>query len=185
MIDYWYWTDVFNKKDIKLNNKTIDSVKDLGGDIPATGPKGQRKKFVNTKRIAWPDIKSLLKNEHLHWVNAGRREFGFEVFDMDDKQVLNYNTYSAEKQQKYDWHTDYNTGNNYWNIKLTVLINLSEDNYKGGEFEIFNGDIYEVKELNKPGNIIMFKSFLNHRVKPVLSGTRKTLTIFIDGPSFK
>ena len=32
MIDYWYWTDVFNKKDIKLINKTIDSVKDLGGD---------------------------------------------------------------------------------------------------------------------------------------------------------
>ena len=52
---------MFNKKDIKLINKTIDSVKDLGGDIPATGPKGQRKKFVNTKRIAWPDIKSRLK----------------------------------------------------------------------------------------------------------------------------
>ena len=40
-------------------------------------------------------------------------------------------------------------------------------------------------DFDKPGSAIMFKSHLNHRVLPVTSGTRKSLTMFIFGPKFQ
>ena len=49
----------------------------------------------------------------------------------------------------------------------------------------FNQFEEEVVELNTPGNVIMFKSFINHKVSPVISGERRTLALFLSGPNFK
>ena len=69
--------------------------------------------------------------------------------------------------------------------KFAILINISDSSYRGGDFKVFNNNEYKVHELNTPGNMIMFKSFLNHKVEKVTAGERKTLSFFIKGPSFK
>jgi predicted 2-oxoglutarate/Fe(II)-dependent dioxygenase YbiX len=71
-----------------------------------------------------------------------------------------------------------------YDIKLTVLINLSLKSYEGGKFCLWRGNETEVKELNTPGNAIMFKSNINHKVYPIIKGERRTLAIFIKGPRF-
>jgi predicted 2-oxoglutarate/Fe(II)-dependent dioxygenase YbiX len=70
-------------------------------------------------------------------------------------------------------------------MKFTILINISDKKYTGGKFKLFVGSEFEAPELNTSGNMIMFKSYTNHRVEKVLTGERKTLAIFIKGPSFK
>ena len=70
-------------------------------------------------------------------------------------------------------------------MKLTVLVNLSTEKFTGGQFMIYNGVEYEVPELSEPGSVLIIKSFLNHKVQPILSGQRKTLTLFGCGPKIK
>ena len=73
----------------------------------------------------------------------------------------------------------------HMDIKLTILINLSTKKYEGGSFFIFKGKEKNIKELDEPGNILMLKSYLLHKVTPVTKGERRTLTIFLKGPSFR
>ena len=66
-----------------------------------------------------------------------------------------------------------------------MLINVSTKKYEGGDFYICAGKEKHIKELNEPGNILMLKSHLLHKVTPVTKGERRTLTIFLKGPSFR
>ena len=54
----------------------------------------------------------------------------------------------------------------------------------GGKFCIFNGEEHVV-EAFKPGTLLLFKSYINHKVTPVLSGVRKTLTLLATGPKLR
>ena len=94
-----------------------------------------------------------------------------------------HNTY--QKGEEYNWHIDCTSEDNY-DIKFTVLINISNTVYKGGKFKLW---VYEkpltIKELDNPGDMIMFRSYHLHKVTPILKGTRKTLTIFLSGPQLQ
>jgi PKHD-type hydroxylase len=92
------------------------------------------------------------------------------------------NIYDSKHKGSYDWHYDSSKSDMY-DVKLTVLVNLSEK-YTGGKFHIFHGDEYVVEEF-EPGTLLLFKSNLNHKVSPVLTGVRKTLTLLINGPKFR
>ena len=98
--------------------------------------------------------------------------------------TCNLNIYSYKNLEKYDWHTD-ETNRELIDIKMTILINLSLKEYEGGNFYLFKGNEIEVKELNNPGNVVMFKSYVNHKVTPITKGERRTLAIFLYGPAFK
>ena len=116
-------------------------------------------------------------------IQGNRENYGYDIFDFDDDMVLNFNTY--EKNQEYDWHND-SDPSNFSDLKLTVLINISDKKFTGGDFLLLTSrQPTAVPELNNPGSMVVFNSFVLHKVNPVLKGTRKTLTIFVKGPSFK
>ena len=46
---------------------------------------------------------------------------------------------------------------------------------------MFNTNEFEAAELNTPGNMIMFKSYINHRVEKVLTGERKNTSFIYKG----
>ena len=73
--------------------------------------------------------------------------------------------------------------------KLSMSIILNDD-YEGGEFqfaEYKNEEciITTVPEKSSLGTIIVFPSGVEHRVKPVTSGTRYSLVCWFCGPPFK
>ncbi len=96
---------------------------------------------------------------------------------------INYNTY--EKDEEYTWHIDATSKSPVSDIKLTCLLNLSEDNYNGGELILFKGKEVECKEFNLPGSAVVFPSFTNHKVNKLTSGNRNTLAIWMTGPKFR
>jgi PKHD-type hydroxylase len=64
-----------------------------------------------------------------------------------------------------------------------MLLNTPEVDFEGGDFSTFMS-----KEINVPlkrGEILIFPSFIVHRVKPVTRGIRKSLVIWVTGPGFK
>jgi len=105
---------------------------------------------------------------------------------------IQYSTYSAEKNGRYDWHMDmaFNLlpAQQPENRKMSVSLMLNQEglDFEGGEFEV-NGSSERRAEkvmLNK-GQLVMFPSFLIHRVAPVTKGTRKSLVIWVLGPKLK
>ncbi len=183
--NYWYWNNYFNEKEIIELNEII---KDCGEELEtkeqiAKNYYNSNLKICKVKNIIHYKIKNKLKTliDDVHIVNENN--YGYNLFNIKDKQYHNLNIYSSNVKGKYDWHTD-KTKKILIDIKFTVLINLSMKNYEGGQFELFENGPLEVKELLIPGNVIMFKSYMNHRVLPVLKGERRTLAIFFKGPNF-
>jgi len=95
----------------------------------------------------------------------------------------------------YDWHIDsfvnpviQNDKKYQRKVSLTVFLNDPEE-YEGGEFDLeIRGpnteERYDTFKLPK-GSVIVFPSHKWHRVRPVTSGVRKSLVIWIQGPPFK
>ena len=113
---------------------------------------------------------------------ANINHFGFDLFQLTGSKILNYNTYNIDEE--YTWHIDATAESPIKDIKLTCLLNCSETNYEGGDFCLFKDKEFIVKDF-KPGSAIVFPSFINHKVQKVVSGSRATLAIWMNGPKFR
>ena len=72
--------------------------------------------------------------------------------------------------------------------KLSMVIQLSDPkDYEGGILEIHANEHYPPPpdELKRRGTIVVFPSFLRHRVIPVTKGVRYSLVAWIEGPHFR
>ena len=183
---YWSWTNMFSVNKIKKINSYIDNNFDFyeNPSFAATDEINKNKKNVLVKCILYSKIEKYLKDMVDFSYSTNKKHFDYDLYPNLYDTYANLNIYSADKLQEYDWHVD-STPDPYEDIKFTILINLSMTPYDGGKFYIFNQFEEEVVELNTPGNVIMFKSFINHKVSPVISGERRTLALFLSGPNFK
>ena len=93
--------------------------------------------------------------------------------------------YKSTEKGKYDWHDDILEDKTDTMRKLSISVQISNGNeYEGGELEIVTPPINFIAPKKK-GTIIIFPSFLVHRVKEVTKGNRISLVLWIDGPAFK
>jgi predicted 2-oxoglutarate/Fe(II)-dependent dioxygenase YbiX len=184
--NYWYWNNLLNNKDIKKINKFIECNFDFfeKEEDKANDNLNPNKKTSTVKIIYFKKIKHLIEDVIEKSINVSRINFGYDIWYPSNMDTCNLNIYSYKNLEKYDWHTD-ETNRELIDIKMTILINLSLKKYEGGNFYLFKGNEIEVKELNNPGNVIMFKSHVNHKVTPVTKGERRTLALFLYGPAFK
>ena len=179
--DYYYWNNVISPKEITSINSLIkDYRKDKKEDKSL---KANVSKTSTVYHIKLKHLKDVLKIPLSVIANGNRNNYGYDVFEWDDETFLNFNIY--KKNQEYDWHKDVDNSK-FVDVKLTALINVSDQKFTGGEFFLLNyKNPTSVPELDKPGSMVIFSSFILHKVNPVLEGTRKTLTIFIKGPSLR
>jgi PKHD-type hydroxylase len=95
---------------------------------------------------------------------------------------IQYTVYSSEDEGFYDWHMDMGPGKS--NRKLSLVCQLTDPTeYEGGELRIHTGHGHVTAEKEQ-GIIILFPSYLLHCVTPVTKGTRRSLVLWIEGPSF-
>lgn len=85
----------------------------------------------------------------------------------------------------YGWHPDaeINGVNNgiVRKISLSILLNDTSE-FEGGELELLT----EGRQVPlEKGDAVFFASFLLHRVKPVIKGTRKSLVQWFTGTPFR
>jgi len=69
-------------------------------------------------------------------------------------------------------------------FKLTAILNISEEPFKGGEFDLFVNGEMNIPSIDKPGSLLVFPTFTMHRVRPVTQGVRKTASMWLSGPKF-
>ena len=82
------------------------------------------------------------------------------------------------------WHIDADMMSPIRDVKLTCLLNLSEEKYDGGDLFLFRDQEIKVEKFN-PGCAVIFPSFTNHKVSKITSGKRSTLAIWMWGPKFR
>ena len=114
---------------------------------------------------------------------ANREAFQFDLSDFGESpQVARY---TAEREGHFDWHSDIGAGQWAAKRKLTIVVQLSDPaEYEGGTLEL-RPDSNVTQAPRTRGTATIFPSFFLHRVTPVTSGTRWSLTLWSHGPSFR
>jgi PKHD-type hydroxylase len=71
-------------------------------------------------------------------------------------------------------------------LTVVLLLNEPELDFQGGAFQLnLSEERFPETVPLKKGSVVIFPSFLLHRVCPVTSGLRKTLVLWCIGPKFK
>ena len=113
--------------------------------------------------------------------NAG---WNFQLGLPEEIQFTVYN-----KNQFYDWHSDSFPEpfkNGYIRkISSTLLLNDSSE-FKGGEFWFsIEEDRKVCEELNSKGSLVVFPSFIRHKIAPITKGTRYSMVTWNNGDPWK
>jgi PKHD-type hydroxylase len=92
---------------------------------------------------------------------------------------LQYTEY-RELDDYYDWHMDF--GDKYLSKrKLSISVQLSSpDAYEGCELELCAGR-QTIAAPKERGTVIVFPSFILHRVTPLTRGERHALVVWVGG----
>jgi PKHD-type hydroxylase len=116
----------------------------------------------------------------------------FYNFDLNGYNSFQYGEYRAEDRGHYNWHLDSYIGQLSSNqfeqrkLSLTLLLNDPEKDFSGGDFQFNLSEENSAVTVGlKKGTIIIFPSFLIHRVTEVTSGIRKSLVAWVVGPNFR
>ena len=101
---------------------------------------------------------------------------------------IQYTEYHSHEGGHYDWHIDVNWDNEEVDLdrKLSVTVQLSDPSeYEGGDFEFSECPTPDPKHSKLKGTVLVFPSYLQHRVLPVTSGMRKSLVAWFSGPRWQ
>lgn len=140
---------------------------------------------ARTSRIARPCVDAACVYSRLMLLAkaANRGHWNFDCSCLrEDMQLVEY---SSQESGHYDWHVDIGDGDLARTRKLSISVQLSEPtDYEGGNLDclIHRTVVTAPKER---GTVIIFPSFMTHRVTPVTTGVRRSLVLFIHGASFK
>lgn len=190
-----WWNAAFEEEELKqIENICSSSSLENASTV-------NEENLEKTRLIRKSQVKFFDRDENNFWIfdrfnlisnKINNKYYNFELYGYSSFQ---YTVYNSEYLGNYDWHMDTILDNNFDNSmqnqstrKLTLVMPLSEPgkDFTGGEFELNLGQEKNpiTIEMQK-GKIIAFPSFMIHRVKPVLTGVRKSIVIWIEGPKFK
>lgn len=118
---------------------------------------------------------------------ANREAFGFDLAGYSDVQ---FTEYDAAVQGTYGWHEDAPwLGPKPFMRKLSLVAQLTDPaRYDGGALEVQpdTPDVQsDLQRFRAQGSVILFPSFLRHRVIPVTRGRRYSLVTWIEGPRWR
>lgn len=134
--------------------------------------------------VRWIDRELSLKRILADYVaEANANAFWFDI--MHQISELQFTEYHASQNGKYDWHHDIDwTADHAYDRKLSMSVQLSDPNsYDGGEFEF--SEVTNPVNFKTRGSVLVFPSYLQHRVTPVTSGVRYSLVSWIRGPRWR
>ena len=187
---------------------TEKGTKDKDGKLKKSVVKNIQRKRKSD--IVWMNDTWIYKEIH-PYVREANQNAGWN-FDWDWSESCQFTKYGVGDY--YGWHTDSwdkpyirkQNDDGTWPPdhgkvrKISMTISLSHpDEYEGGNFEVDlrnstdpedikkknRKSVIEVKEIRPRGSIIIFPSFVWHRVAPVTKGTRYSLVVWNLGHPFR
>lgn len=201
---YKYW--FFQKA---LSNKVCQDIIDFGMSQPSglgiiKGADHSQEEVLKATRNSYVSFNSApwIYNIIHPFIAEANKNAGWN-YQWDFTEPVQFTKYGLN--QYYHWHQDYfeepyvlsekiQNENFLGKVrKLSCVVSLTDSSeYQGGEFEFANTHVhsektkvYECLQLKPKGSILVFPSFIWHRVKPVTQGTRMSLVSWSLGDPFK
>ena len=140
-----------------------------------------KKRITTISWIPFKEMPEMYDKVNVFIQKANRNHFGFENIQITEQaQFTEY-----PEGGFYDWHMDTDVNMTYEppvrKISMTCLLS-PENQFEGGDLELMApGKRAKLKQ----GHAIVFASFLNHRVAPVIRGVRQSLVMWFGGEPFK
>ncbi len=201
---YWYFSGALTPKFCDEVIKYANTQKEV---MALTGGYGDRKlkkeEVLDLKRkrnsdLVWLNDTWIYKELH-PYVHEANKNAGWN-FDWERSESCQFTKYKLN--QYYDWHCDswdkpYDKPNSpeHGKIrKLSMTCQLTDGSeYKGGELEFDFRNLdpdkprkhVKCKEILPKGSLVVFPSFVWHRVCPVKKGSRHSLVIWNLGWPFR
>jgi PKHD-type hydroxylase len=177
---YWFETG-FSSEEVNLivkNAKNYESQK-------ATIIGEDKENTIRKSNIKWLPV-----NDEWNWVydrvsnqiiEANKALWQFNLHTIIDN--IQYTEYEGNGGH-YDWHLDIGP-RSINHRKVSVVVQLSDpDDYVGGNLELHPGSNSFAVPRGK-GTVVVFPSFLLHRVTPLTSGLRRSLVLWAGGEPYK
>ena len=168
------------QKIIDCGRRQKPQVAQVGMNKPGGGVDTSKR----TTTISWIPFKEMqpMYSDINNFIQkANLNHFGFDdVRITEQAQFTEYPTGGF-----YDWHmdTDVNMHNEppVRKISMTLLLNDPSE-FEGGDLELMAPG---KRAKMQQGHAIIFASFINHRVAPVIRGVRQSLVMWFGGTPFK
>ena len=143
---------------------------------------GDAKREVRSCTVRWLSeqwIKDLI------WSYVDRTNKADFELAIENQCELQFVEYDGGLAHHYHWHHDVDwNGQTCRDRKLSVTIQLTDpSDYEGGEFEF--EAIQTTADFKSKGTVLVFPSYLRHRIHPVTSGTRYALVAWFSGPRWR
>ena len=154
-----------------------------GGEPSSILPR-ERLAQTRSSTIRWidyldPRAKWLVDELGRMAIEANNKLFQLDLYGFTEK--LQFTEYEGQGSH-YDWHPD--IGPNTTKRKLSIVVQLSDEkDYEGGELLINTGQL--LIPSKKQGTVILFPSFLMHKVEPLRSGNRYSIVSWISGNTWR
>jgi len=179
---YWYQNG-FSKEELE---KIYNDVAELPFQ-EATTFSNDGDKSVRSSSVKW-----IPQDEKWEWLYNRLMELAVEAnnklwkFDLiSAPELIQYTEYYASEEGHYDWHQD--IGPNEGSLrKVSITVQLSEaDEYEGGDLQLWMGGNSVINSARGAGVVVVFPSYLMHRVSKVTKGTRRSFVLWIGGQHYK
>ena len=140
-----------------------------------------KKRVTTISWLPFEEMKPMYNNLNNFIQAANLNHFGFGNIQItENAQFTEY-----PEGGFYDWHMDCDVNMAHEppvrKISMTLLLNDPLE-FEGGDLEIMSPG--KSKKL-KQGHAMIFASFLNHRVNPVIRGVRQSLVVWFGGTPFR
>lgn len=149
---------------------------------------------VRKNKVAWLEDPWIYDHVN-HFIEDANLQAGWD-FEYSKIETCQFTTYYGEDKNFYNWHVDMGTKPYTQGFckglirKLSAVVLLNDPSeFEGGELQFDTRDIRDesifTANLTESGSIVVFPSFLWHRVSPVVKGTRYSLVLWACGKKFK
>lgn len=180
--NYYYFDDGFSAED-------LDKIYTEVGEIPfmeATTIGGDNKK-ARSSSIKW-----VPQNDQWQWLYERLTNMIIEANDilwnfdlLSAPEQIQYTEYYASEGGHYTWHQD--IGPEMLSLrKVSITVQLSSpDEYTGGDLEIWQGGEGPIVTPRGKGTVVIFPSYMMHRVSTVTTGTRRSFVLWAGGGHYR
>ena len=194
MAEFYYFENAFTDDEIK---KIQEESMKVPPEVAKTGQNDTTNDGIRKSEIRWlhgnvayTDGDNVYTGDDFVWLykrlwtmieEANRNLWNFNL--SHGRDAIQHTIYK-EGGGHYDWHMDVGHGmQRQRKVSLTVQLTDPEE-YEGGELQLWRGQ----NSLNAPrgkGTVVLFPSYMMHRVTEVTKGTRASLVLWVGGAPYR
>jgi PKHD-type hydroxylase len=180
--NYYYFSDGISNDELKKLFDDVALIPQQRATTVASDDTSVRSSIV--KWLPQNDQWSWLYDKMINMATiANNALWNFDLQTAPEQ--IQFTEYHASQGGHYGWHQDIGPGMlSLRKVSITVQLSGPED-YQGGDLQIWQGGDNPIDAPKGKGTVVIFPSYMMHRVTKVTSGVRRSLVLWVGGEHYR